>query len=413
MAGCTTQFRDRAANAELPGSARSPDNSVMLVALYTTFTASKKEPLALLLERIHTAFLTADLGEPATRFSFSDAPVPGFTSSVDRVLKKYPELQRFFSDGPVMAGIPPVRRLSNGPASAAPDEAVEFSTLLAIAGGVPRSFPFHNLSIHFQAPAFGAALSVVPTIGPSLPGVTVGDSWWVNGRMRSLTALASVDADPGNKKMPPLPDRVAAVLAACGKAKSTVQIPLGASVAPTTPSETAPPSLETARSVHAVVLDYRSRLEEVIDRAALPHDLPPAMEALKTIGLAATTGPKKPVLVRAFKPMGYDCRAGSGTFTLRRRTAGNLTVEIALDVGTWSRSLTSGFSVTGLGFTARLPLPVSKRAMGGGQYKIGDAEHWQKLVENLAALVAEFDRSFVPLVAAASGPSPEWYKPES
>jgi hypothetical protein len=69
--------------------------------------------------------------------------------------------------------------------------------------------------------------------------------------------------------------------------------------------------------------------------------------------------------------------------------------------------------VTGLGFTARLPLPVSKRAIGGGQYKIGDADHWQKLVENLAALVAEFDRSFVPLVEAASGPSPEWYKPAS
>ena len=97
----------------------------------------------------------------------------------------------------------------------------------------------------------------------------------------------------------------------------------------------------------------------------------------------------------------------------RRRTAANLTVEVELDVGTWSRSLTAGFSVTGLGFTARLPLPASKRAMGGGQYKIGDAAHWQKLVENLAALVAEFDRSFVPAVEAASGPSPEWYKPDS
>jgi hypothetical protein len=385
----------------------------MLVALYTTFTASRKEPLAVLLERIHTAFLTADLGEPATHFSFSDAPVPGFTSSVDRVLKRYPELQRFFSDDSVMPGIPPVRRLSNRSTFAAPDGAVDFSTLLAIAGGVPRSFPFHNLSIHFQAPAFGAALSMVPTIGPSAPGVTVGDSWWVNGRMRSLTALTSVDADPGSKKMPALPERVAAVLAACGKAKSTVQIPLGAGTAPATPSPAAPPSLETARAVNTVVLDYRSRLEDVIDRAALPHDLPPAMEALKTIGLGETTGPKKPVLLRAFKPMGYDCRGGSGTFTLRRRTAGNLTVEIDLDVGTWSRSLTAGFSVTGLGFTARLPLPVSKRAIGGGQYKIGDAGHWQKLVENLAALVAEFDRSFVPAVEAVSGPSPEWYKPES
>jgi hypothetical protein len=88
-------------------------------------------------------------------------------------------------------------------------------------------------------------------------------------------------------------------------------------------------------------------------------------------------------------------------------------VKIELDVGTWSRSLTAGFQVHGLGFTARFPLPVSKRAIGGGQYKIGGAERWQQIVDNLAALVAELDHTFVPAIEAASGPSPEWYTPES
>jgi hypothetical protein len=160
------------------------------------------------------------------------------------------------------------------------------------------------------------------------------------------------------------------------------------------------------------VLDYRSRFGDVIDRARLPHDLPPALEALKSTRLGETSGPMKPVLVRAFKPMGYDCRGGTGTFTLRRRTPGNLTVQISLDVGTWSRSLTASFGVTGLGFTARLQLPVSKRS-GLGQYRIGDAAHWQQMVDNLAALVGELDRSFVPAVEAAAGSSPEWFKPES
>ena len=65
----------------------------------------------------------------------------------------------------------------------------------------------------------------------------------------------------------------------------------------------------------------------------------------------------------------------------------------------------------GLGFKARLPLGVSKHSIGG-QYKIGNAEHWQKLVDNLAALVAELDRSFVPAIETAAGPSPEWFTPE-
>jgi hypothetical protein len=49
----------------------------------------------------------------------------------------------------------------------------------------------------------------------------------------------------------------------------------------------------------------------------------------------------------------------------------------------------------------------------GAQYPIGDAEQWQKIVENLGALVAELERAFVPEVEAAAGPSPEWYHPET
>lgn len=382
----------------------------MLIAFLTTFNASKKEPLAELLERIHAAFLASGLGEPVVQFSLADAPLPGFTSSVDRVLKRYPELARFVSTGATFSGGPPIRQISNGPVSPAAGEAVAFSTLLAIGAGVPRSFPFHNLSIQFRAPEFGPALPPSGRPAEMPPGIIVGDSWWVNGRTRSVTAWTIVDADPASKKLPSLPDPVTAVLAACGKAKSTTQVPLASSPASATAPPAAGPSPDAARAVSEVVSGYRARLAEIVDRAALPHDLPSAQERIPP---GQTTGPKKPVLVRAFKPRGYDCRGGFGTFTLRRRTPGNLTVEIDLDVGTWSNSLTAFFEVQGLGFTARFPLPVSRRAIGGGQYEIGGAERWQQIVDNLAALVAELDRTFVPAVEAASGPSPEWYKPES
>jgi hypothetical protein len=245
--------------------------------------------------------------------------------------------------------------------------------------------------------------------------VIVGDSWWVNGRVRSLSAFSIVEADPASKKLPPPPDSVAVVFAACGKVKSTVQVPLAGSAGPATlpVPQMAGPNPEAARAVAEVVRDYRARFAEILERAALPHDLSPALEAMKSTGLGEATGPKKPVLVQAFGPLGYDCRGGVGTFTLRRRTSGNLTVEIDLDVGTWSRRLIANFKVYGLGFKALLPLPISKNALGGGQYPIGGAESWRQMVENLAALVAELDRSFVPDVEAASGPSPEWYRPES
>jgi hypothetical protein len=304
-------------------------------------------------------------------------------------------------------------------------EPVEFATLLAIAAGVPRSFPFHNVSIHLYGTAFGEGLQANQPPGTMTPGVILGDSWWINGRSRSLSAWTIVDADPGSKKLPTFPDSVALVFAACGTVKSTVQMPLAGSSSPAPaaapPAATSSPAApspaahnpEAANAVRAVVQDYRSRFDEILDRAALPHDLPPALEAMKITRLGEVTGPKKPVLVRAFKPLGYDCNAGSGTFTLRRRTPGNLTVEISLDVGTWSRSLTAHFKVLGMGFRALLPLPISRRAMESTQYPIGDAERWRQLVENLAALVTELDRSFVPAVEAASGPAPEWFRPSS
>lgn len=332
-------------------------------------------------------------------------------STIDRLLKKYPDFARFTGERSGIPNVPPIRQVSNRPDSPGAGQSVPFATLLAVAAGVPKSLPFHGVSIHFCSPAFGIQFPL-PHLAPIDPGVMVTDSWWVNGRDRGMRALTSVDADPAGNSLPPLPERVAAVLAACGKIKRTVQVPLAAGAAPTAPPQFARLSPDVAKAVSEVVQDYKTRLAEVVDRAAPPHDLPPALEALQTISVAATTGPKKPVLVRAFKPMGYDCQAGRGTFTLRRRTPGNLTVEISLDVGTWSKSLHGSFAVKGVGFSARLRLPVSKRALEGMQYRIGDAAHWQQLVDNMAAIVAELDRTFVPAIEAAAGPAPEWFTPE-
>jgi hypothetical protein len=81
-----------------------------------------------------------------------------------------------------------------------------------------------------------------------------------------------------------------------------------------------------------------------------------------------------------------------------------------LDVGTWSHQVTAIFQVLGVGFKATLTIPVALGALGAMQYPIGNAERWQK---NLAALVAELDRSLIPEIERAAGPTPAWYQPEA
>jgi hypothetical protein len=388
----------------------------MQVALLTTFAASKKEPLADVMDRVRQAFLDSALGEPTIRFNFGDAPTAGFVSSVDRVLKRHPELERFVTDAAPMPGIPGARRISNGPLSRAAGEMLPYSTLHEIAAGVPRSFPFHGVLLHFHLPAFGEWSPAGVRSPEMLAGILLSDNWWVNGRQRGLSACTIVDADPSVKKLPPIPDAVASVFAACGKARRTIQAPLpNAAVGPVPgvrlPTGVMMPSAkpEAALAVQPIILDYRARMAEILERAAMPHELP---ELGKNVPIGATAGPRKPALEQAFKPLGYTCRGGSGTFDLRRRTAGNLTAEVHLDVGTWSHCVLGMYKVYGLGFKATLMLPVARNAVAAAQYYIGDAETWRKVCENLAALVAELDRTFVPALEAAAGPSPEWYDPD-
>ncbi len=85
----------------------------MQVALLTTFAVTKKEPLSVLLERIHAAFLAAGLGEPSILFTFSDPPVPGAFSTIDRLLKKYPDFARFTGERSGIPNVPPIRQVSN------------------------------------------------------------------------------------------------------------------------------------------------------------------------------------------------------------------------------------------------------------------------------------------------------------
>lgn len=370
----------------------------MKVALNTVINASKKEPLAELADRVRQAFLDAGLSEPAVRFMLTDKPAGHSISVIDRVLKRHPQMERFLTDRKLM-GSSSVRALSN----VTTGDPAEYSMLQAILLGVPRSYPFPAVSLHFYTPDFGERTIGLPASGHSLPGVIITDNWWVTGRQRMLSAHTVVDVSETDSKLPPNPQTVDAVINACGKAKKTAQVRIpapGGGLVTSIPRE-------NAEAVKAITDDYRARIREVVESAQLPHHLPPAAEARDSGVLA---GPRKPALVAAFSPMGYSCKGGTGEFHLTRRTAGNLTVDLHLDVGTWSHSVTAIFMIYGAGFRATLVIPAAPGVYG--QYPIGDAAQWQKIVENLAAMVQELDRTFVPAIEQAAGPSPAWYQPD-
>jgi hypothetical protein len=364
----------------------------MQVAVQLEFKADRKEPLGDLVRRVAALFEASGL-EPRIEASFADGPAGlRSTSAVERALKKYPHLAPFErNDSPrLQANLPAIRRLTNVE-SPSP---FPLSDVVALAECVPRSLPFHAVHVGFGHPEFGQP--VFPFGLAPRAGISVGDGWWVNGRNRSLTAFYSVDAAVKSKKLPDPPAPVAAMLAGLGKPKKSAQF-----VGPET-------SAGPIAIVNPILVKYHKNLKALVERANLPHDLPPVAEAQETS--RGASGPLKPTLVDAFKPRGYDCRGESGMFTLRRRTATNHVVDIELDVGTWSRSVTFMFSVRGPGFNATLMPPVTTRD-ASRQYPIGDTANWAQIVANIAAIVDELNRTFVSEIEAAVEPAPAWFEP--
>src|ERR1700676_28509 len=117
----------------------------MLVAVFSVFAASRKEPLVDVVERVHAGFIAAGFGEPTVRFTLSDPPlnaeiaavqaIAGVkrVSSIARVEKRWPELQRHArTTGSVGAARAQVRVMSNVTETGAV-EAIDFAILRDIA----------------------------------------------------------------------------------------------------------------------------------------------------------------------------------------------------------------------------------------------------------------------------------------
>ncbi len=373
------------------------------------YRASRKEPFGAMLRRIYEGL--GQGGVPVQyRFNFADHMVQGMVSSVARAVKKFPYLAPLVTTEP----LPPILRVKEtdrmGPPAIRGDAtSLEFAQLAEIADGLPRSLPFRLADVRFYTDEFGKAPATVDTErsaddpllrGHFNTGIRASDTWWVNGRNRHLGAAFVVEVAERSRKVPLPAGALGAFLATLGKARTVAQFPIqetdGGEKVVVKGKSQAPPELV------ALAERLRERMPELIAAAQMPH-------AIESARAEHAMSPLKPALEKHFKPMGYATKGGSGIFTMRRRTAGNHVVEVSLDVGTWSRHLTGHFHVYLPDFQIRLPMPASAD-LNAMQCDIGDAERWEKLVENMAAFTAHLDREVVPEVEKVAGPAPEWFE---
>jgi hypothetical protein len=372
------------------------------------YRASRKEPFGAMLRRIYEGL--GQGGVPVLyRFTFADHLVPGMVSSVARAVKKFPHLASLVTTAPVAVVLRGPDPDKTGPPAIIGDATtLEFAQLAQVADGLPRSLPFRLADVRFYTDEFGKAPATVKTDtsaadallhGHFSTGMRASDTWWVNGRNRHLGAAYVVEVAERSRKVPLPGGALGAFLATLGKGRNVAQFPIaeseGGEKVVLKGKSQAPPELV------ALAERLRASMPELIAGARMPH-------AIASARAEHATSPLKPALEKHFKPLGYACKGGSGIFTLRRRTAANHVVEVALDVGTWSRHLTGHFHVYMPDFQIRLPMPAAAE-LHAMQCDIGDAERWEKLVENMAAFTAHLDREVVPEVEKVAGPAPAWF----
>ncbi len=369
------------------------------IALSTEFKLAKEAQTIEIVGAVYAGFLQAQLNGPVVRFTMEEGTSHKM-SSIERVLKRFPEMKQFdhvISRPWGLGGqTQEARRIGNDADSPVVGASVEISTLLEITAGIPKRYPFFSAVVRVTDPAFGDEPSA--NTGRVLyPGLTIADRWGLSKRRTTLSALTIVEADPASDVPPTPAASVAAVLDACGQHSRPKQIVL--------PGQD---SISTER-VAAIARDLKTCLGEIVKRARMPHDFSNSDDHPSR----QPANPRKPILVRFFRPLGYDCR-GEGMMILvcSRRTTSNITVRLHLDFGTWGSHVHPTYSVHGLGFSVAIRLPVCPSSGLRGVNWIVDETHWGQIVENLAALVAELDRSVVPAIEGAAGPAPSWYEPD-
>lgn len=348
----------------------------MLVCITCQWRPDKKEGLGVLLRRALDAGKAAGLGAPAIDFRASEVAI-GKASAIARVVKRYPELAPLRS-ATAAGALPGGESLMSQRDVPSP---LTEELLLAVADGIPRSWALQSVSVALHWPVFGA-LAGLPT------GLMLNDMAWISGRRRVLAGVAVVEAEPAAREIV-LPPAVAAVFGAFGKPAGRTQQTVAA---PGTERSGPPPGFDEVFARHRAAMVARI--------ATLPH-------ALATDVRGEPAGPKKPALEAAFKPMGYSCRGGTGEFTLSRRTAGNLVVQLDIDVGTWSNRYLGTMTLHAPAWKVGMKLLL---APGSDEVPIAGPEGWQRIVDNLATQVAVLDREFVPEVEALLGPAPAWHE---
>lgn len=391
----------------------------MRIFRVVTFSLNKHDTL--------TAILTSSLGVAKelngnhfrTRFSVSD-PSFGRVSAVDRAIKNYPELSKFRYIDPTSPGSPAITHdyavLSNltndwekpNPNNVCDD--IDSETLLGIAAGIPRTYPFEYATFVLDgidwfkegkteispAVSMRKASEYSPYLSASIQ--CYSHAGFPKRRLAHLAIIELKTPSVTTRSLPELDLEVQQLLGTLGKTKNVKTV----SVA--THDELA--GLDAMnQKANEVVKNYTESLDSILSRIALSHRLEETVKG----GTRDSVSPKT-ALAAVFRRMGYKYlsnESGQGIYLLSKRTKNNNEVQLSFDLGPIGRRLSWSIQVQGPLWKHGLDLKFYPNIHP--QYPVTGQHSVEMLIDNARDIAASLEGSFVSEIEDIYGAAPGWY----
>jgi hypothetical protein len=361
------------------------------------YRVEKKDDPGAAVERIERAVAQSGSGTHHIAFLFLDAVLGRQKSALEYLAKCYP----IFGDFRTSAKLLPTRETPMITGEGVPAE-----TLLEVARGIPRRFPFGTATFAWRdvapldfAPELPAPDNSVANLYAriagrfGMPGIVLVSKWGVPKRSLDLTAVVRLNSENGARKKPELPQVTQALLDAIGRRK--------------TDDVFAVPDADEAPAAKAAF----SNVDDAFKRghAMLMQRLPELQ--LETLEIRArdvygfeSPGSVKEPLAQVLAPLHYAPERGGGspgTMLFVKRTPEGHQLRVTVDRGTWANHFLGRFEIRSERWVRAMSIPLAPGDFPGHAYDLLDERQIHRLCDNLAIVVAEIERIVYPPVRDA------------
>jgi len=345
----------------------------------------------------------------------------GKISAVERAVKKHPVLTKYMYSIPDRLGkLAEHRVLSNMTDDWAPPnpnkihDEVGPDVLLAIADGIPKTFPFMYATFvldridWFKTGTFRSPANHRHKASPYSPSdvrdyfsssIIFQSKWGYSRRELTLHAVIELDPPAGAGSLPDVDSTVQDLLGSLGRIRNARIMAIAS-----------PEEEETldglALRANEVVNSYQQSLDEILSGVQLPHVL---VEPSSFCSSWDNVSAKKP-LANTFKGAGYrylNNMSGQGLYFLCKRTERNNEILLVFDLAPMARTLSWNLVVQGPLWRHTLRMKFYPKTHE--QFSIAGQETLDQLVENARGIALSLEDAVVKDLEDIYGSAPGWF----